>query len=341
MLLNDHDPVETQEWIDALRSVVQYQGAERDAVPADEAARRGAARGCHAAVLGDDAVREHDTARVRREAAVGPRARAQDPFGDPLERRGDHPAREQGARPSSAATSRASSRRRCSTTSASIISGTRRRTDNGGDLIYVQGHVSPGIYARAFVEGRLTEQQLLNYRQESEGKGIPSYPHPWLMPDFWQFPTVSMGLGPLMAIYQARFLKYLEGRGLAKTSNRKVWAFLGDGECDEPESLGAISLAGREKLDNLIFVINCNLQRLDGPVRGNGKIIQELESVFRGAGWNVIKVVWGSGVGQAVREGPGRACCCGGWRNASTASTRTSRARTARTCASTSSIRPS
>ena len=159
----------------------------------------------------------------------------------------------------------------------------------------MQGHVSPGIYARAFVEGRLTEQQLLGYRQESEGKGIPSYPHPWLMPDFWQFPTVSMGLGPLMAIYQARFLKYLEGRGLAKTDNRKVWAFLGDGECDEPESLGAISLGGREKLDNLIFVINCNLQRLDGPVRGNGKIIQELEGVFRGAGWNVIKVVWGSG----------------------------------------------
>ena len=167
--------------------------------------------------------------------------------------------------------------------------------EHGGDLIYVQGHVSPGIYARAFVEGRLTEQQLLGFRQESDGKGIPSYPHPWLMPDFWQFPTVSMGLGPLMAIYQARFLKYLEGRGLAKTANRKVWAFLGDGECDEPESLGAISLGGRERLDNLIFVINCNLQRLDGPVRGNGKIIQELEGVFRGAGWNVIKVVWGSG----------------------------------------------
>jgi pyruvate dehydrogenase E1 component len=166
---------------------------------------------------------------------------------------------------------------------------------HGGDLIYVQGHVSPGIYARAFLEGRLSESQLLNYRQETERKGISSYPHPWLMPDFWQFPTVSMGLGPLMAIYQARFLKYLEGRGLANTEQRKVWAFLGDGECDEPESLGAISLAGREQLDNLIFVINCNLQRLDGPVRGNGKIIQELEAVFRGAGWNVIKVVWGSG----------------------------------------------
>ncbi len=166
---------------------------------------------------------------------------------------------------------------------------------HGGDLIFVQGHSSPGIYARAFLEGRLTEEQLLNYRQESEGKGLSSYPHPWLMPDFWQFPTVSMGLGPLMAIYQARFLKYLESRGFAETANRKVWAFMGDGEMDEPESMGAISLAGREKLDNLIFVINCNLQRLDGPVRGNGKIVQELESNFRGAGWNVIKVLWGTG----------------------------------------------
>src|SRR5476649_859411 len=166
---------------------------------------------------------------------------------------------------------------------------------HGGDLIYFQGHISPGIYARAFLEGRLSEEQLLNFRQEVEGKGLSSYPHPWLMPDFWQFPTVSMGLGPLMAIYQARFLRYLQGRGIADTSERKVWAFCGDGEMDEPESLGAISLAGREKLDNLIFVINCNLQRLDGPVRGNGKIIQELESVFRGAGWNVIKVLWGGG----------------------------------------------
>jgi len=166
---------------------------------------------------------------------------------------------------------------------------------HGGDLIFIQGHSSPGIYARAFLEGRLTEEQLLGYRQETAGKGLSSYPHPWLMPDFWQFPTVSMGLGPLLAIYQARFLKYLQFRGLAETANRKVWAFLGDGEMDEPESLGAISLAGREKLDNLIFVINCNLQRLDGPVRGNGKIVQELESLFRGAGWNVIKVLWGSG----------------------------------------------
>src|SRR4051812_6113237 len=166
---------------------------------------------------------------------------------------------------------------------------------HGGDLIYVQGHVSPGIYARSFIEGRLSEDRLLRFRQEVDGGGLSSYPHPWLMPDYWQFPTVSMGLGPLMAIYQARFLKYLQGRGLAETGNRKVWAFLGDGECDEPESLGAISLGGREHLDNLVFVINCNLQRLDGPVRGNGKIIQELEAIFKGAGWNVLKVLWGSG----------------------------------------------
>jgi pyruvate dehydrogenase E1 component len=165
--------------------------------------------------------------------------------------------------------------------------------NHGGDLLYIQGHSSPGIYARAYLEGRLTEDQLLNFRQEVGGKGLSSYPHPKLMPGFWQFPTVSMGLGPLMAIYQARFLKYLHARGLADTSQRKVWVFCGDGEMDEPESLGAIGLAAREKLDNLIFVVNCNLQRLDGPVRGNGKIVQELEGEFRGAGWNVIKLLWG------------------------------------------------
>jgi len=165
---------------------------------------------------------------------------------------------------------------------------------HGGDLLYIQGHSSPGIYARAYMEGRITESQLLNFRQEVDGKGISSYPHPKLMPEFWQFPTVSMGLGPLMAIYQARFLKYLHARGIANTESRKVWVFCGDGEMDEPESLGAIGLAAREKLDNLIFVINCNLQRLDGPVRGNGKIIQELEGEFRGSGWNVIKLLWGS-----------------------------------------------
>src|SRR3954470_9746264 len=166
---------------------------------------------------------------------------------------------------------------------------------HGGDLVYMQGHSSPGIYARALLEGRLSEEQLRGFRQEVSRNGVSSYPHPWLMPDFWQFPTVSMGLGPIMGIYQARFMKYLKGRDLAETAGRKVWTFLGDGETDEPESLGAISLGGREHLDNLIFVVNCNLQRLDGPVRGNGKIIQELEAIFKGAGWNVIKVLWGSG----------------------------------------------
>ena len=165
--------------------------------------------------------------------------------------------------------------------------------EHGGDLIYFQGHSSPGIYSRSFLEGRLSAEQLDNFRQEVNGNGLSSYPHPWLMPDYWQFPTVSMGLGPIAAIYQAHVMKYLTSRGLMDNSDRKVWAFLGDGETDEPESLGAIGKAGREKLDNLIFVINCNLQRLDGPVRGNGKIIQELEGIFRGAGWNVIKVVWG------------------------------------------------
>jgi pyruvate dehydrogenase E1 component len=164
----------------------------------------------------------------------------------------------------------------------------------GGDLVFFQGHSSPGVYARAFLEGRITEEQLDHFRQEVDGKGLSSYPHPWLMPDFWQFPTVSMGLGPLMSIYQARFMRYLHDRSLRDTTDRKVWAFVGDGEMDEPESQGAIALAGREKLDNLIWVVNCNLQRLDGPVRGNGKIIQELEGVFKGAGWNVIKVIWGS-----------------------------------------------
>ncbi|ALS62378.1 MULTISPECIES: pyruvate dehydrogenase (acetyl-transferring), homodimeric type [Pandoraea] len=165
---------------------------------------------------------------------------------------------------------------------------------HGGDLVFVQGHSSPGVYSRAYLLGRLEMSQLENFRQEVDGGGLSSYPHPWLMPDFWQFPTVSMGLGPIMAIYQARFMKYIESRNIVKTEGRKVWAFLGDGETDEPESLGAIGMAGRERLDNLVFVINCNLQRLDGPVRGNGKIIQELESEFRGAGWNVIKVIWGS-----------------------------------------------
>ncbi len=174
--------------------------------------------------------------------------------------------------------------------------------NHGGDCIYFQGHSAPGIYARAYLEGRITEEQLENFRQEVDGKGLSSYPHPKLMPGFWQFPTVSMGLGPMMAIYQARFLKYLHARGIADTARRRVWVFLGDGEMDEPESKGAISLAARENLDNLIFVINCNLQRLDGPVRGNGKIIQELEGDFRGAGWHVIKLLWGKGWDELLRR---------------------------------------
>lgn len=173
---------------------------------------------------------------------------------------------------------------------------------NGADMVFVQGHSSPGIYARSFLEGRLTEEQLENFRFEADGNGLSSYPHPWLMPDYWQFPTVSMGLGPILAIYQARFMKYMQHRELVATEGRHVWAYLGDGEMDEPESLGAITLAGREKLDNLIYVVNCNLQRLDGPVRGNGKIIQELEALFRGAGWNVIKVLWGSGWDQLLQR---------------------------------------
>ena len=168
-------------------------------------------------------------------------------------------------------------------------------SDNGRDIIYFQGHAAPGIYARAFMEGRIGVERLENFRRELRpGGGLSSYPHPWLMPDFWEFPTVSMGLGPITAIYQARFNRYLGDRGLVDTSGKHVWAFLGDGETDEPESLGAISLAARERLDNLIFVVNCNLQRLDGPVRGNGKIVQELEATFQGAGWKVIKVLWGS-----------------------------------------------
>ncbi|MCB0294358.1 MAG: pyruvate dehydrogenase (acetyl-transferring), homodimeric type, partial [Calditrichaeota bacterium] len=171
------------------------------------------------------------------------------------------------------------------------------------DLIYMQGHGSPGIYARAFLEGRLDKADLEKFRRELEkGGGLSSYPHPWLMPNFWEFPTVSMGLGPISAIYQARFAHYLHDRGIKDTSGQHIWAFLGDGETDEPESLGAITLATREKLDNLIFVINCNLQRLDGPVRGNGRIIQELETVFRGAGWNVLKVIWGEDWDQIFEQ---------------------------------------
>ena len=293
MLLTDHDPVETREWIDALRSVVHYQGVERMqfllSKLRDEARLAGALPPFVATTPYMNTIRPDDEEKPQWDRELEHKIRSAIRWNAvAIILRANKESSELGGHIASFQSS-----------ALLYDIGFNHfwhapSAEHGGDLIYIQGHVSPGIYARAFIEGRLTEQQLLNYRQESDGAGIPSYPHPWLMPEFWQFPTVSMGLGPLMAIYQARFLKYLDGRGIARTENRKVWAFLGDGECDEPESLGSISMAGREKLDNLIFVINCNLQRLDGPVRGNGKIIQELESVFRGAGWNVIKVIWGS-----------------------------------------------
>ena len=291
---DDLDPLETGEWLDALRAVQQHRGTERTNYLVNSlvaAARRDGVYVPHSLTTayrntltpeqeekspGDRAI-EHRLRSIIRWNALAIILRANKESSE----LGGHIASFQSA---------------ATLYDIGFNHFWHAPTDtHGGDLVYIQGHSAPGIYARAFVEGRLTEEQLLGYRQETGGKGLSSYPHPWLMPEFWQFPTVSMGLGPLMAIYQARFLKYLAGRGLADTAPRKVWAFMGDGEMDEPESLGAISLAGRERLDNLIFVINCNLQRLDGPVRGNGKIVQELESVFRGAGWNVIKVLWGSG----------------------------------------------
>src|SRR6516162_9295633 len=294
LAMTDADPVETGEWIDSLRAVVHHQGRERASFLLDRLGEEARLAGASAPLTLNtpyvntippereeranwDRDIEHRIRSIIRWNAVAIILRANKGSSE----LGGHIASFQSA-----------------ATLYDIGFGHFWRAPSdkhGGDLVYIQGHSGPGIYARAFVEGRLTEQQLLNFRQETGGCGLSSYPHPWLMPEFWQFPTVSMGLGPLMAIYQARFLKYLQGRGIADTKARKVWAFLGDGETDEPESLGAVSLAGRERLDNLIFVINCNLQRLDGPVRGNGKIVQELEGLFRGAGWNVIKVLWGSG----------------------------------------------
>ncbi len=295
----DRDPAETREWLDALDSVEAFEGIGRVDELLDgivQAARRKGAKLPFAANTayvntispddepahpGDRAI-EHKIRSLIRWNAAAIVLRANKTSSE----LGGHIASFQSA---------------ATLYDTGLMHFWHAPTDtHGGDLVYYQGHCSPGIYARAYLEGRLSEEQLLNFRQEVDGKGMPSYPHPWLMPDFWQFPTVSMGLGPLMAIYQARFLKYLDSRGLADTKSRKVWAFMGDGEMDEPESLGAISLGGREHLDNLVFVINCNLQRLDGPVRGNGKIIQELEADFRGAGWNVIKVLWGSGWDQLL-----------------------------------------
>ncbi len=288
----DHDPLETQEWLDSLQSVLEKEGAARAHFLLDQLIH-------HARMAGDDMPISATTPYLN---TISCDKEERSPGNKELEHRiralmrwnamaivmnANKESSELGGHIASFA----SAATLYDVAFNHFFHG--KTDDHGGDMVYFQGHCSPGIYARAFLEGRLSEEQLYKFRQEVDGDGLSSYPHPWLMPNFWQFPTVSMGLGPLMAIYQARFMRYLQHRELAQTNGRKVWAFLGDGETDEPESLGAISMAGREKLDNLIFVINCNLQRLDGPVRGNGKIIQELEGVFRGAGWNVIKVVWG------------------------------------------------
>ena len=289
----DLDPQETQEWIDALEAVLKHEGTARAHFLleklVDKARRSGAyiPFSANTAYLntiptdreehspGDPALEDRIRSYVRWNALA-------------MVVRANKTSSELGGHIASFASA-------ATLYDVGFNHFFRAANENfGGDLVYMQGHSSPGIYARAFLEGRISEQQMNNFRQEVDGNGLSSYPHPWLMPDFWQFPTVSMGLAPIMAIYQARFMRYLKDRGILEPQDRKVWAFMGDGEMDEPESLGAISLAGREKLDNLIFVINCNLQRLDGPVRGNGKIIQELEADFRGAGWNVIKVIWGS-----------------------------------------------
>jgi pyruvate dehydrogenase E1 component len=290
---NDPDALETQEWLDALEAVLEREGPERAHYLlerlVDKARRSGAYIPFSANTAYINTIPPHLEERSPGDAALEERIRSYCRWNAMvMVARANRNDDELGGHIASFA-------------SVGTLFGVGQNhfwhapTDgHGGDLVYFQGHSSPGVYARGLLEGRLTEEQLLSFRREVDGKGVSSYPHPWLMPHYWQFPTVSMGLGPIQAIYMARFLKYLEARGLAKTANRKVWVFCGDGEMDEPESLGAISMAAREKLDNLIFIVNCNLQRLDGPVRGNGKIIQELEGEFRGSGWNVIKVIWGS-----------------------------------------------
>lgn len=289
----DQNPCETQEWCDALLAVLRHEGPTRATYLLQQLANLAVAQGAALATHththyrntlapqqeipypGDQAV-EHQISNAIRWNAIMMVLRA----GKKLPEVGGHLGTYASA---------------CNLYEVGFHHCFKAKSDtHGGDFLFIQGHSSPGIYARAFLEGRLTEEQLDHFRQEAEKPGISSYPHPWLMPDFWQFPTVSMGLGPLQAIYQARFLKYLHNRQLATTEQQRVWAFLGDGECDEVESLGALAFAAREGLDNLTFVINCNLQRLDGPVQGNGKVIQTLESVFRGAGWQVIKVIWSS-----------------------------------------------
>lgn len=302
----DQDPIETREWLDALESVLAHEGAERGAFLLQQLINKANAEGISLKNALNtpyrNTIKTYEEQQMPPDEGMGKRLSALIRWNAAaMVLRAGKYAPELGGH----IASYASSSTLYETGFNYFFKGANG--EHGGDLLYIQGHSSPGIYARAFLEGRLSESQLGYFRQEVEKDGLSSYPHPWLMPDFWQFPTVSMGLGPLQAIYQARFLKYLENRGLIKADGRKVWAFLGDGETDEPESLGALSIAAREKLDNLIFVINCNLQRLDGPVRGNGKIIQELESIFHGAGWNVIKVIWGS------RWDPLLACDKEGW----------------------------
>jgi pyruvate dehydrogenase E1 component len=290
---NDPDSLETQEWLDALEAVLEREGPERAHFLVEQLIDKARRSGTHIPYSANTAyintIPPHMEERSPGDAALEERIRSYCRWNAMIMVvRANRSDDELGGHIASFA-------------SVGTMFGVGQNhfwhaphEGHGGDLIFFQGHSSPGVYARGLLEGRLSEGQLNNFRREVDGKGISSYPHPWLMPDYWQFPTVSMGLGPIQAIYMARYLKYLEARGLAQTSNRKVWVFCGDGEMDEPESLGAIGLAAREKLDNLIFIVNCNLQRLDGPVRGNGKIIQELEGDFRGAGWNVIKIIWGS-----------------------------------------------
>jgi pyruvate dehydrogenase E1 component len=291
----DPDPAETKEWLEAFDAVLQHDGADRaedllETLVAHTRSR-GLATSLHATTPYVNTIAPEDAEQLPTDQAIERRVRS-------LVRWNALATVLQANKESSELGGHIASFQSASTLyEVGFNHFWRAPSENhGGDLVYIQGHSSPGIYSRAFLEGRIDEAQMRRFREETDAgqPGLSSYPHPWLMPDFWQFPTVSMGLGPLMGIYQARFLKYLQGRGMANTKDRDVWVFCGDGEMDEPESMGAIGMAGREKLDNLNFVINCNLQRLDGPVRGNGKIIQELEANFRGAGWNVIKVVWGS-----------------------------------------------
>jgi pyruvate dehydrogenase E1 component len=288
----DVDPQETQEWLDAIDGVLDHEGADRAHFLIEQVIDKARRRGAHMPFSANTAY--INTIPVDKQPKMP---------GDPaIEEKIRNYARWNAM----AMVVRANKHTNVGGHIASYASAATLydvgynhfwhapSSEHGGDLVFIQGHSAPGIYARAFMLGRFKPEQMDNFRQEVDGNGISSYPHPWLMPEFWQFPTVSMGLGPLMAIYQARFMKYLQDRGMVNTEGRKVWCFCGDGEMDEPESMGAIGMAARENLDNLIFVVNCNLQRLDGPVRGNGKIIQELESDFRGSGWNVIKVIWGT-----------------------------------------------